>query len=185
VLTAANGAGRNVAVYEPAAPPTGYYRRVAVRTKLSSVASPPGTLHNSAALANYRETTPGSDLYEYHVAEIDWDGTYSGFKLFRIAKFNGSGWVNLLARSVPTLTLDHVYDISLEIVPGADPDSADDAWLVARLVGVTNPAIDVTIGPLAVSSYGPADGLFGFATNRSLSEFQTFSIANVTTNPEP
>jgi hypothetical protein len=180
-MIAVNGATRNIATYEPPGDlPTGYYRRVEIEVSLAGVGSPPGVLHNAAVLANYRETSLDSGRFRYYVAEIDWDGHYRGFKLFRIAYFNGSSWVNLLSRAVPDLVLDDRYRLSLQVMPGTALNSA---WLYAELVGIDDPSINLSIGPLAVNNFGPADGPFGFATNRALSSFYSFTLDNVVLPP--
>lgn len=172
LLQARSTALRNVITFEPTPPVTNvFYKTVSSRVTLVTA---PGGLHNAAVLANYRAT--GSGSFRYHVAEIDWDGHYRGFKLFRIAKFSGTSWVNLFAIAVPELQLEHTYDIELDVFP--HPADADMAFLVARLRGVTNPAVSVDIGPLAVSNFGPADGLFGMGTNRALTKFLSFSVEN-------
>lgn len=159
---------RNVATYEPTDTPTGIYRRVRARVRLN--AEPLGSLHNACVVANYKSGA-------YYVAEIDWDGHYRGFKQFRIAKFDGTRWIGLFSKSVPSLQIGHQYDISLDVLPHAN---ADDAWLTARLVNITSPGLDITIGPLAVNGYMPATGPFGLGSNRSAAHYINFEIESIT-----
>lgn len=179
LLAATSSAMRNVVTYEPTpAIAGGFYRRVQARVSLRPGGA--GSLHNAAVLANYRENT-SNGTFSYFAAEIDWDGHYSGYKLLRLAKFTGTSWVHLFAVAVPELNIDDVYDLTLDVYP--QPADADGAWLVARLVGVTEPSLDVSIGPLAVSNYGPADGLFGLGTNRAITRYYNFQVDNLTAPP--
>lgn len=181
VLTADSGALRNVVTYEPtpALNNTFYKRAKAVVTLRSG--TDVGSLHNAAVLANYRETEANSGRHSYYAAEIDWDGHYRGFKLFRIAKYTGFDWVTVFSVAVPQLQRNVDYLLSLEIYPQAE--DANNAWLIARLRTVVGGAIDVTIGPLAVNDYAPATGLFGMGTYRSLSRFRQFAVENITSSP--
>jgi len=180
ILTGDSSAMRNVVTYEPdPAILTSLYKRVAAVIELRS--GDPGALHNGAVIANYQETSPASGRFSYYVAEIDWDGQYRGFKLFRIAKYSGSAWINLFSLAVPTLQSDAQYLVTLEIYPQSE--NADNAWLIARLESVADSSIDVTIGPLAVSDYAPTTGLFGLGTNRAMSRFSDFSVENITSAP--
>lgn len=175
LFTAQSGAMRNVATYEPTPAILGsYYRRAETRVDL--LQGPQGTLHNAAILVNYRETYAGSGKFEYYVVEIDWDGHYRGFKLFRVGRFNGDKWNSLFDVPINALALGDTYDLSVEISPHAN---ASHAWFVARLQGVTNPGIDVTIGPLAIASFAPDDGYFGLGTNRALAKFHYFTLKNL------
>lgn len=174
VLMTDNSASRNVVTYEPAGgAPTGYFRRVS--STITLLPGVTGALHNAAVLANYNLRDDGH--FGYFAAEIDWDGHYRGFKLFRLAEFNGSQWVNLFAVPVPELELNQQYDILMEVYPHADQPNG--AWLVARLVSVTGTPIDLEIGPLAVAHYGPADGPFGLGTNQAESTFSNLTIENI------
>jgi hypothetical protein len=180
VLTADSAALRNVVTYEPSpAITTTLHKQVSATVELLGNTS--GALYNGAVIANYRETSEGSGRYSYYAAEIDWDGHYRGFKLFRIAKYTGTSWINLFSIAAPALQKGQAYTISLSIFPQAE--SEDNAWLLARLVSVYDDSIDITIGPMPVSGYAPVTGLFGLGTNRSLSRFRNFSVDNITEAP--
>jgi hypothetical protein len=161
---------RNVATYEPVAAPAGFYKKATAKVQL--ISELPGSLHNASVVANFNNS--------YFVAEIDWDGHYRGFKMFRIAEFDGSQWLNIYAVAVPTLQLGDLYDLSLSVLPH---EEANKAWLVANLKGITNPGIDLEIGPVAVSGYGTATGYFGIGSNRSAANFDNFRIQSITTAP--
>jgi hypothetical protein len=161
---------RNIATYEPASPPSGFYKKAVCHVKL--VAGPSSSLHNACVVANYQT--------DYFVAEIDWDGHYRGFKMFRIARFDGARWINIYAVPVPVLRLGDTYSVSLSVIPHEDTGKA---WLVGNLVGVTNPGIDIEIGPVAVSNYTAGTGYFGIGCNRSAAEFSLFKIESVTSSP--
>lgn len=180
ILTGDSAAMRNVVTYEPTpAIVTTLHKRATAIIELRG--GPVGALRNGAVIANYRETATASGRFSYYAAEIDWDGQYRGFKLFRLAKYTGSNWINLFSIAVPTLQRDAEYRVTLDIYP--QPEDAENAWLVARLESIAAGSIDITIGPLAVNDYAPATGLFGLGTNRSLSRFRNFSVANITTPP--
>jgi len=179
LMVANSSAMRNVVTYEPAVAINNMWFKRGIATVVLQT-GPSGGLHNAAVIANYRETEVNSGLYSYYAAEIDWDGHYRGFKLFRIAKFTGTSWVNIFSLAVPELKLDNTYQITLEVYP--QPNQVD-AWLRASLLGITDPSIDITIGPLAVNSFGPADGLAGLATNRAVSRYLDFELQNITAAP--
>lgn len=173
-ITSLDVSTRCVATYTSAPPaPNNFYRRAKCRLQLMD--SGAASLHNAAVIANYKDL--GSGLYSFYAAEIDWDGYYRGYKLFRISHFSGTQLTGLFHVAVPELELGHAYDVTLEVYPEGDEE---DAWLVAKLEGVTNPAINITIGPLAISGYGPAAGLFGLSTNRAKSEFFHLWVENIT-----
>jgi hypothetical protein len=180
ILTADSAAMRNVVTYEPTpAIVTTLHKRVQAVVELRS--GPAGALRNGAVVANYQETSTGSGRFSYYVAEVDWDGQYRGFKLFRIAKYSGSAWINLFSIATPNLQRDAEYRLTLDIYP--QPTDANDAWMIARLESVADSSIDVTIGPLAINNYAPVTGLFGLGTNRSTSRFRSFTVENITTAP--
>lgn len=168
-----NGAAaRNVSVLD--AEFDTFYKRALTRVEMRLGAL--GQLHNAAVIANYRETAPGTGLFSYYLAEIDWDGYYEGFKLFRIARFNGVAFNTELAVAVPKLQVNALYEIRLTIYGNAnDPN---DAWLEARLLSVEDSSVDVTIGPLAINDYAPSLGKFGMASNRAAARFSLFEIDN-------
>ena len=138
---------------------------------------PAGALHNACVLTNYRQIPDQPSKFSYFAAEIDWDGHYRGFKLFRITKFDGSNWINLFSIAVPELEIDRDYEITLTVYPHPQ---AEDAWLVARLRTVTDNSIDITLGPLAVDNYVPATGPCGFGSNRSMTYFTNFTVERIT-----
>ncbi len=179
LLRAGSGAVRNIVTYEPSGVDVvGYYRQVAANVKMLPGSA--GDLHNAAVMANYREVVGSPELHQYYVAEIDWDGYYRGFKLFRIAKFNGTRWVDLFSVAVPGLVLEDEYELRLSVSPQTNHNNA---WLTARLIGIDDPGVDVQIGPLAINGYAPEDGFFGLATNRGVAEFTSFSVDNVIAPP--
>lgn len=164
---------RNISLYDDDFDPL--YKRLTARARL--LTAPIGSLHNASVIANYRETTPGSGRYQFYLAEIDWDGFYQGYKLFRIARYNGSTFSTLLAYPVPELSLNELYEISLDIVGDLEDD--DRAWLTARLVGLGSSGIDLTISDLSVQDFAPTIGKFGMMANRAATRFEQFTIENL------
>lgn len=167
---------RNLAVWDESFDT--FYKKVSARVQILEGFA--GNLRNAAVVANYRETSPGSGRFSYYVAEIDWDGYYHGYKLFRIGRFNGSHWNTEFAVPVGKLDLETEYDITLEIFPSSnDPDAA---WLIATLKSVADASIDVTIGPLLENNYTPATGRFGVSSNRAAVRFDWFRIDSTGTS---
>lgn len=150
-----------------------FFKRVYTQVVLLPGSS--GSLHNAAVIANYHETGPGTGKFAYYVAEIDYDGSYQGYKIFRIGRFNGAIWNTEFAVPVPTLALNNRYDLYLTIHPVIDRPTS--AWLTARLVGQDD-SIDLTIGPLLENDYDPSVGKFGMGTNRAASRFYHFCVEN-------
>ena len=151
-----------------------FFKRVSARVQMLPGTS--GALHNAAVVANYKETAIGSGRFSYYVAEIDYDGNYEGYKLFRIGRFNGTSWNTEFAVPVNALALNERYDIYLTIYE--EPTLPDAAWLQAQLIGVDNPAINITIGPLLERNYAPVVGKFGMGTNRGPARFSNFCLEN-------
>ena len=165
---------QNLATYNPAPPvESAYYKEATGRFYIESGYS--GALHNGGVVINYRNVE-GSSRKQFYTAQIDWDGYYLGYKLFRIARYTGLGWVTEQAVSVPGLALDDTYEISFSAFPQTNPDNA---WLIARLVGIDDPSIDIEIGPLAVSNFAPTNGKFGLEANRSATRFLNFTLTNL------
>lgn len=132
--------------------------------------------HNAAVIANYRQTSPTSGRFSYYLAEIDWDASINGFKLFRLAFFDGNQYSNVFAVPVPNLALEHSYLLRMTAYQNLHLSTS--VWLEAELKGVTNPAIAVKIGPLAINNFGPTVGRFGLHTLRAASAFKTFCVSN-------
>lgn len=151
-----------------------YYKRVSARIQLRPASA--GNLHNGAVVANYHETSPGSGKFQYYLAEIDWDSSVNGFKLFRIAFFDGTNFSTEFAVPVPDLALLEFYDICFSVFKNESVE--DGAYLFAQLEGVTNPGINVSIGPLAENNYAPSTGKFGMASNRAATRFIQFCVEN-------
>lgn len=135
-----------------------------------------GSLHNASVIAGYRETSSGSGFFRYFSAEVDWDGYYHGYKLLRLARFTGTMFVTELPVPVSELALGEEYELSLTVVQNTI--RAGRAWLQADLIGIDNPELSITIGPLSVD-YGDPTGKFGVAANRSAVDFTLLRIENL------
>lgn len=153
------------------------YKRVAARVEM--LVSEVGARHNAAVIANYRAAAEG---FSYYFAEIDWDGSISGFKQFRIGYFDGRNATTEFAVPVPSLALGDQYDICLSIF--ANLNTPTSAWLYAELTGIDDPSISVQIGPLSKSNFGPFDGEFGMLSNRAATRFHKFCVENTTDPPQ-
>jgi hypothetical protein len=162
---------RNTITFEPTGgTPSGFYKKATARVRL--IPGSAGALHNASVIANVKTG--------FFAAEIDWDGQSKGYKLFRLARFDGSRWTSLTTTPATSLKLSDTYEISVSIYPHTDNIGG---WLSGTLIGISNPAINLEIGPVFVSNYGPASGPFGIASNRSAAQFIEFRVESVTSAP--
>lgn len=159
-----------------------FYRRVSARVSLGDSFA---IRHNAGVIAQYRQTSPTSGLYSYYLAEADWDADINGFKMFRIAFFDGTQYSTELAVSVPGLQLGRFYDILFTIYANVDDPSA--AWLEAILYDTVDMVQLAKIGPLAKANFINGDpdpgedtqlGEFGMHTIRSRAAFDDFCVEN-------
>jgi hypothetical protein len=157
-----SAAQRNVTVWQ-GFDVTTLFRRVTTDVKL--LAGPPGARRNGGLVINYREPTVTSSVY--YVAELDHDT-----QTFRINRWNGTNFQVAVSVAVPGLLLDAWYRLIVETRPGFE----DRVYLTARLLGIDDPSVNVTLGPLTTSNYLPDDGYFGFGTNRAQARFSFFRL---------
>jgi hypothetical protein len=154
---------RNALVYSPGSAPTGFYKQVKAIVSLEQ--SGVGALHNASVIINYQNGV-------YYVAEIDWDGHYRGYKLFRIAKFDGTKWATLTSTPVPELKTGDYYQLSIKSSPASDGTGG---WLSADLSAIGSD-LSKSLGPTYAADYAPAAGLCGIGTNRSAARFTEFRV---------
>lgn len=164
-LEAYTTASRNITVWEGFDDST-VYRRIMTDVKLAL--GPAGSKTNAGIVLNYRQASPSSTAYLYHLVEIDYET-----QEFRIVRFNGTNTVPVVPVSVPGIHPDAWYRIDVNVVPGATPGQIT---ITAQLTSISEPGlIDVTLS-VTVNDYGTTQGRFGFHTNRALARFSYFYL---------
>ena len=174
VFTSSSLAMTNLATFEPAVPPVGTIGRFA-ETEFQILEGDAGDKHHAGVVINYRETSVGSGVYQFWLVDVDWDGIFTGFKSFRVARFTGYQWITEQAVAVPGLALDNRYRLTVSV------EQSDDGavWVTGQLEGIDGPALDISIGPVRLTQYLPDDDLFGIIAQQSATEFQTFVVDNL------
>jgi hypothetical protein len=155
---------RNVAIWQ-GFDVTTLYR--AVTTDVKMMPGPPGARHNGGIAINYRPHATIGGVDVYYVAEVDYDT-----QEFKIQRWNGTTFQPAVSVTVPGILLESWYRIIVEIKPGV----GDQVYITARLIGIDDPTVSVVLGPLLTTNYRPAEGHFGFATNRALTRFSFFHL---------
>ena len=140
------------------------FRRVTTEVKL--IQGPFGAKHNAGLVLNYR---PGdiAGQYVYHIAEIDYDT-----QQFRITRFNGATFQEILRTTLPGIDLDQWYRITATVVPHTSPGQTS---ISARLESVTGAPIDATLTTV-VNDYVPSTGRFGLGSWRAIAYFDSFKV---------
>lgn len=139
-----------------------------VTTDLKLMFGPDGARRGGGIVINYRPhaTIPGRVVY--YIAEINYDT-----QELRIQRFNGTTFSPVVAITVPGLQMESWYRLIVETIPGSGPTQVS---ITARLLGITDPSISATLGPLLVDNYLPAEGHYGFGTNRAQTRFSFFRV---------
>lgn len=140
-------------------------RRVTTSLKLSPGSS--GARHNGGVVFNYRDHLLIDGRKVYFLAEIDFED-----QVFRIRRFNGTAFVPIVSTTVPGIALNQWYRITVTV----EDFDADDVTITAQLEGITNPSIDVQLGPFVSSTYLPDTGLMGLHANRANTRFSYFQL---------
>ena len=161
-----SASSRNVTVWQ-GFDVTTLFRRVTTDIKIT--AGPPGASHNGGIVINYRPHASAPGLFVYYLAQIDYD-----FQQVQIMRWNGSLYVPAVSVPVPGIMLDSWYRMIVSIVPPANNSSA--IGITVKVEGIDDPSVSVTVGPLLVNNYRPADGYFGFAAVRSHTRFSFFYL---------
>lgn len=139
-----------------------------------------GARANGGIVFNYRPATSDPSTFVYWLADLDWEGG----PRFGIRRYNGTSYSYEIATPVPGVALDGQYllTVTLEAVSAGSAH----AWCTARLQGLDDPAIDVTLGPVLLVYYSPTDGTIGLWTHASRSRFDCLSVlAYDVTDPPP
>lgn len=154
---------RNVAIWDGFDDST-VFRRVTTEVKLT--AGPAGAKHNGGIVLNYR-LNETSGQYVYHLAEIDYDS-----QQLRISRFNGTIFQKVVDATVPGISLDAWYRLTVTVLPGPTPGQTA---LAVRLESVETGDVDASIST-TVSNYTPSIGRFGLGSNRAVTRFAYFRV---------
>lgn len=154
---------RNVALWE-GFDVTTLFRQVSTELKL--MPGPTGASHNGGLILNYRPHAVYSGRNVYYIAEIDCD-----HQEFRIQRFNGIVFRPAVAVSVAGLRVGDWYRITTQVAPHG-PSVA----ITARLEGITDPSLQVVLGPMLTNNYLPATGLYGLGSDRAETRFAYFKV---------
>lgn len=163
VYASLNAATRNVTIWDGFDEQTTFRR---VTSEVSLVTGALGAKQNAGVVLNYRldETT---GRYVYYIAEIDYD-----VQRFRISRFNGTTFQEVLWTTLPGIAMDQWYRITATILPHTIPGQTR---ITAQLESITGAPIDATLTTV-VSNYVPSTGRFGLGTWRSLGYFASFKV---------
>ncbi len=128
---------------------------------------PAGSARNIGVILNYRahDTIPGR--VEYFLMDYDFDAA-----TFRLLKYNGTTFQNLVSAVVPGVGVDEL--IELEAIIESGP-LLGQVSITISLTGIENVAA-ATLGPVVTSTYLPSDGRFGLHSNRAYTRFDSFTV---------
>lgn len=168
VYATATAAMRNTSVWDGNDTST-VYRKVSTDVKL--IRGPAGAKQNAHLVLNYRPHASIPELSVYYTVALDYDE-----QEFRIGRFNGTTFSQLVPVSVHGLMLDTWYRIEATITPGP---TTTQTRISVRVTSVETPGdVDVTIN-VNVSNYRPSDGLFGLGSDRAVARFGHFLVEAV------
>lgn len=169
------GGTRNVAVWDKGIPTNDWstlFKKATLHFSLRP--APAGTLHNGGIAFNYK-SKPNKN---YWCAEVDFEGTFTGRKSLRIAKYNGLTSTTYAVVDVTNLAIGLQYQLDLTILPGEGAD----VWVLAQLTNTEPPEsekfVHATLGPFLIKDYGDSDGLFGLTSYRSVTQFNRLIVDN-------
>jgi hypothetical protein len=145
---------------------TTLYRICTVDLKM--LAGPTGAKHNGGVIINFHPDASNPTRHTYWIAEIDYD-----VFAFRLRRWTGTAWATVASATVPGIQLLEWYRIIVEVVPDLD---VGQATIELSLLGIDDPTISASIGPVFISNYYPSTGLFGVGTDRAETEFSWFRV---------
>lgn len=129
-----------------------------------------GARANFGLVCNYRPASSDPSVSVYWLVDVDWE---AGPRLY-VRRYTGSGYTTEAAVLVPGIAVGQRYRLTVTIEAVAE--SSPHAWLRAQLEGLDNPELDVTLGPVLLVYYAPADGRIGLWTNASSSHFDCLGV---------
>ena len=138
-----------------------------VTTDIKLVRGPVGSLNNGGVIINYRPRLSNPGQYVYYIAELNYET-----QEFRIQRFNGTLFRPVVSTTVPGLSLETWYRITVQV----GVYDGVSVGITARLDSVESGSTHITLGPALVSNYMPADGFFGLGSNRAIARFSYFEV---------
>lgn len=159
-----SGSIRNIAVWDCEGGVT-TEKKVTVVGKMMPAAA--GVKHNMGVIINHRAhaTIPGR--VEYYLMDYDLDTA-----TFRLLRFNGTIFQNLVSAVVGGIALDELIELEARIVSGPGFGQVS---ITIELTGIDNAAA-ATLGPVVTNAYLPDDGLFGLHALRANTRFRDFAV---------
>jgi hypothetical protein len=164
-----------------------YYRIYSAKITIKQRRAQSG-LHNAMVFGQARETGEDNRIWQHLFAEIDYDGSYYNWKMFRVGQFTGTRYKTLAAVPVPTLALDVEYVLSLKIYPVLDGGaiSNNEAFVGGTLTCPDDEDFDdIEITPvfvrdtmLYIPNPGDHNGYAGVGGNRSWIRCSEFTVDN-------
>jgi hypothetical protein len=171
----------------PGTPDFPYYKRYSAKVTLKPRSAQSG-LHNAMVFGQARETGADNKIWQHLFAEIDYDGSYYNWKMFRVGQFTGTRYKTLAAVPVPALELNVEYYLHLKIYPVLDGGaiSVNKAFVGGVLQCPSDENFDdIEISPvfvedtmLYIPNPGNHTGYAGVGGNRSWIRCSEFVVAN-------
>lgn len=141
-------------------------------TSIKMRPGPSGSANNGFLAFNVKPAAPGSQQRAFLFAGYD----RSNQRLV-LGRHSGSGTRTLEALAQPNLALDRWYGLEVSVVAAAGRQ-ANVTVRFYSLFASPNP-LDVTLGPVLVANYRPAEGSCGFYTIRALTSFGFLRIEEI------
>lgn len=139
---------------------------------ITSVALLPGAIgvkHNAHVLINFRPRASDPTQKVYWSIEWDYDNTQ-----LRLMHFDGR--IKSLIASVPTDLIGLYTWALLEVSVYADANDPDAAWVTAVLSHGAPYASAAAMGPIQITDFGPATGVFGVGSLQAITNFSFVKI---------
>ena len=130
-----------------------------------------GTKDNAGVVFNHRPTVLDPTVTEFWLAEINWTNS----KTFNLLHRSGSTWRVYGSQELLEMDQHKRYQIEIEILPLDEDGSSLHAYVRARVIGIDD-GLFSELGPVVLPFYYPANGYFGFYSDRSLSWFESMRV---------
>ncbi|MCS7050994.1 MAG: hypothetical protein NZL87_05215, partial [Thermomicrobium sp.] len=168
--TVKSAAGWNLALWQHSTPDYTIHtakKRFHAQVRLL-VGQGTGWQHNAGVVINYK-LDPVLDRPTFVLIEIDWDAASSSQRVLRVARYNGTTFHTIAAKSFPTLQLKQRYWIGGAVYATVDYDQGDTtAWIHAVVhSGESSSGTPIVSLVTPVRHYGPFTGRVGILSQRS------------------
>jgi hypothetical protein len=167
--------GRAMALWQYGIPETSWYTGFKKATlHFSMRKGPSGVLHNAGLVFN-----SARNGQIFWAVEIDHEGTFTGQKCLRLARYSGGVSTTFAVVALPVTELNRQYKLELTLIP----DDSAAMWLTATLTNnadIGSPTyVDETLGPFMLADYGSGNTLFGVTAYQSVTQFNRLVVDNV------